>query len=144
MAEPFRLLPALPAAEMQTYNITSRPRPATCEEVDCRHYREGWATVADEATDLGRRQAVYIRGDRTRKHSESRTEAGLTRFDFEPGQKCFGSHTLPWEGREAFIRRGGDFRGNPRGDVLHHRSAADWLEDFALHQQSVAEAVKRG
>jgi hypothetical protein len=101
MAEPFRLLPALPAADMQTYNITSRQRPATCEEVDCRHHREGWVTVADEATDLGQRQAAHIRGDRTRKATETRTEAGLTHFSFGAGQKCFGSHTLPWEGREA-------------------------------------------
>lgn len=61
----FRLDPQLPASAMKSYVIaaprSSHFRAATCAEVECRHYRNGWETVIDESTDDGRAQADYIR-----------------------------------------------------------------------------------
>jgi hypothetical protein len=144
MPEPFRITPQLPAAAMQTYAIRSpsdREIVATCKQVGCEGWRNGWETVVNEATDLGRRQAAYIRTESRRTFREQKTVVGLTVFRFESGQRCFAEHkTRP----EIFIVRDGDWRGNPTGRRRVHASPADWVEDFALHQQGVAEAVKRG
>lgn len=144
MQPPFRIAPALPASSMQTYNITSpadREIVATCQQVGCGAWRNGWETVVNEATDLGTRQAAYIRTGSRRTFREQKTAAGLTVFRFESGQRCFAEHkTRP----EIFVVRDGDWRGNPTGRVRRHKNPADWVEDFALHQQGVAEAVKRG
>jgi len=139
-----RIIPALPAEAMKSYRIVS-PRDTAvkvaCEQAGCLQWRHGWDTTVDESTDLGRMQAAYIRTESGRTFRELRTEAALTVFRFEAGQRCFADHeTRP----EKFIVRGGDWRGNPRGEFRQHASAADWVEDFALHQQALHDAVERG
>lgn len=144
MPEPFRITPALPSAAMQTYAIRSpsdREIPATCRQVGCEGWRNGWETIVNEATDLGRRQAAYIRTQSRRTFREQRTAGGLTVFRFESGQRCFAEHkTRP----ELFIVRDGDWRGNPTGRRRVHKNPADWVEEFAEHQIGIAEQVKRG
>lgn len=136
--------PHLPVHAMKSYVIVSPPRPATCEEAGCAAWAHGWVTAVDEATELGQRQAAYIRGDRSRGHTERRRDDGATEFTFTAGQRCYARHTLPWEGRERFAERGGDWRGNPRGEVRQFTRADDWVESFAEHQNRLAEALKRG
>lgn len=50
---------------LTTYQVTSpratHTRPGTCEEAGCGNLAFGWVTVVDESTDLGQRQAAYIR-----------------------------------------------------------------------------------
>ena len=97
-----RIEPGLPPTAMQTFAVAApltsgrHWRKASCREVDCHHWREGWATVFDETNDTGRGRAQYVRNVSGRRFRESRTEAGLTRFDFSPGQTCFasGDHTI--------------------------------------------------
>jgi hypothetical protein len=67
---------------------------AECREAKCPHYEFGWTTTINEQTDLGKRQARYIRKDARRKFIESKTDAGLTVFLFEAGQRCFQTHKL--------------------------------------------------
>ena len=69
-------------------------RAADCIETDCPHYNLGWTTTVDEKTDLGLRQARYIRKEANRKFKEHRNEVGLTVFLFEQGQKCFRQHKI--------------------------------------------------
>ena len=50
----------------QTYQVIrpSTPkywREATCEQVDCSHWRNGWQQTVDLNTSLGQKQARYIR-----------------------------------------------------------------------------------
>jgi hypothetical protein len=144
-----RIQPALPAAAMKTYAIASPPathtRPASCEEVDCRNWRRGWKTVVDENTDLGARQAHYIRKQSGRRYTAEHDEAGLTVFTFEAGQPCFTQHRKSLERPELFMVRSGDWRGNPRGDQpVQHKRPEDWVEDFATHQDQLADRLKRG
>jgi len=128
---------------MKTYRIFSPQRQVTCEEAECSALRDGWVTAVDESTDLGQRQAAYIRSDRSRRAQERRTEEGLTEFVYGPGQPCFERHSLPWAGRERFTERGGDFRGNPRGEAREH-NADTWVDSFANHQQTLADRLERG
>lgn len=144
-----RLAPRLPAGRMKTYSITSplptHWRKATCAEVDCPAYASGWKSLIDESTELGQKQAHYIRKQSGRGFTEQR-EGALTAFVFEAGQPCFGAdaHKLPTGRPELFKVRGGDWRGNPRGESRTHTRAADWVDDFANHQQALADRLARG
>ncbi|MEU0465017.1 hypothetical protein ABZ215_13520 [Amycolatopsis sp. NPDC006131] len=139
-----RIQPVGTVRDYQTYAIAS-PRDtqvkAACEEVGCANFRHGWRTIVDEATDLGKRQADYIRNQSRRTFREERNAAGLTVFTFESGQRCFADHrTRP----EVYLVRDGDWRGNPTGHVRRHTRPADWVEDFGEHQQRVVELINKG
>lgn len=140
----FRIDPVGPVGAYQSYTVKLPPDTtiaASCEQVLCEARQFGWETHVDEATDLGRSQADYIRHHSRRTFKELRTQAGLTVFRFDSGQRCFAEHrTRP----ELHIVRDGDWRGNPTGRRRVHQSAADWVEDFGEHQQRVADQVERG
>lgn len=90
-------------------------RVASCEEVNCRHWAAGWITIVDPMTELGSRQAHYIRTHSGRTFTEHRAPlaelvaagvvipdslyvsktAALLAFDFPPGQECFEEHHVP-------------------------------------------------
>jgi hypothetical protein len=138
-----RVDPKLPVAAMQTYQLAAPPDievVAACETVGCGAFRHGWDTLVDEATDLGRRQAAFIRQRSGRTFTELRTGSGLTVFRFDAGQRCFADHkTRP----VRYLRRGGDWRGH-QGLYREHTRPADWVEDFADHQQQLADRLERG
>ena len=146
--QPFRIPPALPPAAMKTYHIAAplatHWRPASCAEADCLAYLHGWQTSVDESTDLGQRQAHYIRHDKTRKHAERRAETGLTVFEFGAGQTCFTPHRTPVGRPERFLVTGGDWRGNPRGDRREHVRPDDWVEDMAESLDGIRTTHERG
>lgn len=139
-----RVDPAHPMAAYQTYSITSPPDTsvrAACEQVGCAAWRLGWESTVDETTDLGKRQAAYIRSQSRRTFRETRTAAGLTVFRFEAGQRCFADHrTRP----ELYAVRDGDWRGNPTGRARQHQRPQDWIEDFGEHQQRIADQHRKG
>lgn len=151
MNEPFRVTPGLPAGHMKTYGIHSPQathfRAATCAEVDCPQHLNGWSTAIDEATELGQEQAYYIRNGSGRRYTEDRNKMpGVTVFTFEAGQTCFGSarHQAPLGRPPLFVVRGGDWRGNPTGERRQHANAADWVDDFATHQDKLADQINKG
>ncbi|MBO3751530.1 hypothetical protein J5X84_36120 [Streptosporangiaceae bacterium NEAU-GS5] len=139
-----RIPPKLPVTAVKTYAILSPHDTAVksaCETVGCKAWRQGWTSLIDESTDLGRAQASYIRHGAGRTFREQRTAEGLTAFRFDSGQRCFRDHlTYP----EVYLARGGDWRGNPRGERRLHTRPADWVEDFGLHQQRLNDAQQRG
>ncbi len=147
----FRIPSAMPAENYKTYSMR-RPlkthwQPATCEDVDCHAFLNGWATVVNEGSELGQAQADYIRHDRTRRHAEERTAEGMTRFVFPAGQVCFrqSEHRQPLFKDPVFLVKGGDWRGNPRGvKTVVHRNGENWQEDFAEHQDRLKTLIERG
>ncbi len=143
------ITPNMPASAYKTYRI-SLPTAThwvevSCEEAECPHYRDGWRTLVDERTDLGQKQAHYIRKESGRGFTEERTPIGGTAFLFRPGQPCFTKHRVRGERPEIFLVQGGDFRGNPlRIPTVRHKRPEDWVEDFALHQEKVSSILERG
>lgn len=118
-------------------------RRATCEEVGCLNHHHGWKTVVDETTDLGQRQAHYIRRESRRRYVEERTPAG-TVFTFEAGQVCFnaGQHVVSLERPFLYVVRDGDWRGNPRGTpARRHANPHDWADECAEHMDRLDRAV---
>lgn len=144
MQEPNRIDPNMPVGAYQTYSITA-PRdtsvPAACEQVRCPQWQHGWESVIDESTDLGKRQAAYIRTQSRRTFREMKGPDGLTVFRFDSGQRCFAEHrTRP----EIYLVRDGDWRGNPTGRRRQHTRPADWVEDMAEHQGRLIDLRERG
>ena len=138
-----RVQPQGPPQVYKTYEVTkplsTHFRTGTCEEAGCLAHRHGWQTAVDEATELGQRQAYYIRRLSGRRFTERRTEVGLTAFAFEAGQRCFREHKVSLERPELYVVRGGDWRhlGRP-----HQHSGPDaWVNDFGAHQDRIARVI---
>jgi hypothetical protein len=139
-----RVQPEGLVSDYQTYEIRA-PRDvrlrSACEQTGCSAWRQGWESVIDESTPLGRDQAAYIRGQSGRTFREQRTEAGLTVFRFESGQRCFAEHrTRP----DIYLVRDGDWRGNPTGRLRQHTRPEDWVEDMGEQLGRVADQQRQG
>lgn len=152
--------PGFGPAAMKTYQVSSpretHYRDATCAEVDCRNHAKGWVTVIDEATDLGAKQARYIRSvcrpagaavviKVRARYTEAKTPAGWTEFTFGPGQECFTPHKVPVGRPELYVVRDGDWRGNPRRtEPYRHTRAEYWVEDMQGHLDGIRTIAERG
>lgn len=142
------LPPNLPKGMYRTFQISSplatHYRPATCEETGCEAYTGGWRSSIDEATELGQRQAHYIRRESGRRFSEYRDDAGLTVFTFEAGQACFGAaqHTVRLDRPEIYTTKRGWY--GCRGGERQHANAADWVDDFQTNQDWLKTRADRG
>lgn len=138
-----RITPNAPVTAFQTYRIVSPPDRAVraaCEQVGCPAWLHGWETRVDERTDLGQAQAAYIRTQSGRTFRELTTAEGLTVFRFANRQRCFAEHrTRP----ETYLVRGGDWRRD-LGVLRQHQRGRDWVEDFSLHQDRLADQQRRG
>lgn len=154
--QPFRVTPNLPVEAVKTYAIdkpiATHFRRATCREVACGNYVKGWVSVFDESTDLGAKQARYVRDDRSRKAVEMKSQEaaiqyaqfatlapGLTCFIFPPGQKCFEPHQVPVGRKPIYSVRGGDWRGATSERRVFSGPDA-WVDDFGEHQHKLARA----
>jgi len=136
-----RIPPPLPVTAYRTFQI-ARPvathfRKATCGEVNCDAWRHGWITRA-QTTE----QADYVRRHSGRTFEE--IEANTFRFD--PGQTCFAAdtHRAPLEREGIYVARDGDYRGNPTGARRVHVRPADWVDEFAEHQDWLKTIQERG
>lgn len=148
-----RLPPAMPVQAYKTFQIvapiSTHFRPATCEEVECDAYVNGFRLYVDEATELGQAQAEFVRRKSGRRFTEDRQADGRTVFTFPPGTKPFASdehasHKIRLEREELFVTRGGDWRGNPTGERYRHTRSEFWTEEFAEHQDNLAHRIQRG
>ena len=143
----FRLPPQGPPGAYKTYQVlqprSTHTRPATCQEVSCPNYAHGWRTIVDVSTELGRRQANYIRLHSGR--SFTYTEAGtMVTFMFAMGQKCFAEHRVSLERNPIYRIKGGDWRGNPLGIRPVNLRGDSWVDDFGENQIKVKERVEKG
>lgn len=121
--------------------------PATCREVECPEFVNGWTTVVDPRTDQGAAAAHYIEHDRSRTHLKTVLPDGRWSYWFEPGQAFFSSdeheHYVPLERDPIAIIRDGDHRGNDTGRV-ERVSLDEWVDRFGENQQVLKEAQDRG
>lgn len=124
-------------------------RPATCEEVACDRWVNGWELVIP-AGPRAQDRIDYVRADRARAKKEYRRPDGTVVFRFPPctplyaGNPEHDNHRIRIDRPELFgvldrkrdpgIRWHGG-RGN---------GADDWVDDFANHQDTLSEAHKRG
>ena len=146
MIELSRPSPKLPAHAMTTYGIRRPAHPrsaAVCEALGCLKWRHGWDSALDMADAAHARAAEAIRAGGTGlAYTELSGPHGTTLviFRFAAHQACPDFHRK----EPQFLRRNGDYRGNPRQELVRHASAGDWQEDFAEHQDHLADAIRRG
>lgn len=137
--------PALPADRYQTFQVASPVsthfRAATCEEVGCPEFLNGWTTRLDVATQGALIQAVRDSG---RPPSAVITEGGAISFVFEAGTACFKAteHVVRLDRPEIFVTRRGDWRRShsPR----RYDRGDQWVDDFATNQDRLATLLQRG
>lgn len=138
----------LPVQAVKTYQVmapeVSHWRTATCAEVECPAYMQGWRVRLATLTPA-QRYAIETSG---RRYSLLDLGEGQQWWTFPAGQRCFRSseHRLPVGRPTLYVVRDGDpWRGNPRGTPPRiHTDPKYWAEDFANHQQLLYERWKRG
>jgi hypothetical protein len=140
-----RSRPVGPAQAYQTFQILvpdANWRPASCEEVGCGFFLNGWRLRVEVLPP----QMLYTAKTAGRRFVEHRVADGETWLVFEAGQSCFKTteHRVRLDMPELYVVRDGDWRGNPTGSVRRHKRAADWVDQFGEHQQNVAELLERG
>ena len=141
-----RIQPAMPAQAYDTYMISAplstHFRAATCKEVDCLDYINGWKSIIDESTDLGQKQAAYIRHHSGRRFVEDRELEGLTTFVFFAEQECFRGHQVRVGRPEIYLKARGDWRGFVT--PVRRLGVDDWVDDFQEHQDKLVRELERG
>jgi hypothetical protein len=139
--------PKLAAAQMKTYAIEAPAathfRAATCEQAGCEAYRQGWQ-LRKEVLSPELLHAVETSG---RSYTEMPVRDGETWLVFAPGQPCFraAAHRVRLDRPELYVVRGGDWRGDPMNVGTQVHSGPDaWADDFATHQDKLANEGKKG
>lgn len=149
----FRIQPALPVQAMQTYGLSAPQathyRRASCREVDCSNYANGWVSGFD-VTDAEQARACRIVREHSgrlftvqeiRGASHSVERVLLT---FGPGQECFLPHRVALEREPTYFLRDGDWRANPTGRKIVFTDATSFVDDFGEHQEKIKTRVERG
>lgn len=143
----FRLQPVGPASAYKTYSIkaplSTHFRPATCEEIDCPEYLNGWRIRVEGLTP----ELLHTATHSGRKYTELEVSEREHYLVYEPGQSCFqvSRHRTRLERAELYVVRDGDHRGNPRGTKSRiHTRAEDWVEDLHEHTDKILDALNEG
>ncbi len=139
--------PQLPTGAYKTFQVRSplatHYRRATCEEVNCEAYTNGW-TIKKSDVDEQMMHAIKNSG---RHYTEKTLELGGDVYlVFPPGQPCFAAsqHVIPLNRPEFFYAGRGDFRSySPRAARKYDR-ADQWQHDFEEVQDRNATLIKRG
>lgn len=141
-----RIAPIGPPQAYKTYGVSfplkTHWREATCEEVMCLQYLNGWKTILpanDPKCDL-------VRSLKDRYHfTEMPSADGLIEFIFPAGQPCFkqSQHRIQLDRPGAFYVRPGNFVAHT-GETVIHRRPDDWVDDFANHQDKIKTRLERG
>ncbi len=115
-------------------------RPATCQEVDCPAYANGWEIQKELLTP----ELLYAATNSGRRFREERVAEGRTLLKFYAGQPCFASHEVSLE-RPAFF-----YAGPGRNETFSiHRATQfqrpeDWQDDMQTNLDVVRKIRERG
>lgn len=145
-AKVFRLPPRMETYRYKTYQIASpvstHYRKATCQEVDCEAYLNGW-TYREADLDARLLHVVTHSGKRYRR--AQLTEGGDWYLVFEPGQSCFSvaSHRKTLERPELYLVGRGDWRSYVAREARRMRPE-DWVDDCVNHQATLAAEIEKG
>lgn len=133
-----RIVPRTPPGAMVTYRVSSpiltHTRPATCDEVDCPQWINGWDTIVAKGSDLEALIRETARGhgpDGVRRPFARVSDTGPTlTFHYAPGTPCFrmSLHRTSLHRPEFYTKRAGDWRQD-RGLIRRHTKPEHWVED---------------
>lgn len=142
-----QVMPLMGPEAYKTYGIraplATHWKPATCEQVDCPAHAHGWR-VRVEGLPAELLHAARTAGRRYRELEVAADEHYLV---FEAGQPCFkaAEHRVRVERPELYVVQDGDRRSDPRAASRTVHSGPDaWVDDFATHQDKLADAANKG
>ncbi|MEU1554310.1 hypothetical protein ABZ517_16525 [Streptomyces scabiei] len=128
-------------ADYQRYSIKAplgtHFRPATCQEVDCPQYRNGWRTRLEV---LNPRDRHYVLKESGRRYRLQEVAEGETYAVFEPGQQCFqvSRHRARVHRPEAYSVADG------RRLLRSHTKPEFWIEDLHEYSDKYQQLKKKG
>lgn len=141
-----RITPEGNPQDYRTFQITSplstHWEPATCVQVQCGQYTNGWRVRVEGLPP----EMLHSAKTAGRKYTELRVAEDENWLVFEAGQPCFGSskHRRLLDRQELFIVRDGDWRGNPTGRVRKHTRPEDFIDEMQENQGRLAELHQQG
>ena len=107
-----------------SWNRDTHFRVATCDEVDCPHFINGWVT----RVVIGSPQDHYIKQDTSRKSIGVKIDDATIEYYYESGQKCFRQHQTKVE-RAPFLTI--DQVGKESGRLIRNNIDFDeWTDRF--------------
>lgn len=136
----------LEAASMTTYALEmpfkTHSRPISCAQALCQKRENGWKMGYDLTKPEAVAAANLIAG-MGKKYTHEIIGTNVI-FTFEAGQDCFEGHSVSLEREPFYIKRNGDWRGNPRNELMQHDNGENWVDDFANHQDKLATRLEQG
>lgn len=140
-----RRLPRLATFNYRTFRISSpiktHFRKATCAEVNCEAYINGWSLPKANLDP----QMLYLATHSGKSYKEYDLN-GTIYLVYSAGQTCFNAakHVISLQRPEFYFAGRGDYRSfSPRRSHKYERSD-QWLDDFATHQARNKQLVDRG
>jgi len=140
-----RVTPNMPTGNYKTYRVMSplatHHRSATCAEVNCHAYTEGWTY---KKSDLDER-LLYLVTHAGKRYRETDFD-NATYLVFEPGQACFqaSTHTVPLDRPEFYYAGQGDYRSFSTRRAQKFTRPDDWVDSFANHIDKINTVIERG
>jgi hypothetical protein len=136
-----------PVQTMRTFQLDqplhTHFRRATCQEVECQAYAYGWKMGFDLSDPDKRSAARRIRDHSGRTYTHVIVGNTIT-FTFAAGQQCFAKHRVPLEREPLMIVRRGDWRGNPTGERMQHKSPDSFLDHWESDLDQLKTIRERG
>ncbi len=136
----------IPRSAYKTYAIRAsrktHHRRATCEEVQCPAFLNGWNFTKEDLSP----DELYLAMNSGRRYKEVSVEAGKTLLVYESGQRCFGysKHTVPLDKPAWFY--GGMGRGNTFliNEAKKYDRPDQWMDDLHTDTDKAVTAKERG
>lgn len=138
--------PLMPTQNYMTYAIRSpistHTRPATCAEVGCPAYTNGWQYRVQDLTPSDLYAATHA-GKRFRRVTVAEGEDYLV---FESGQPCFGTrqHRVPLDRPEHYFVGRGDQRSFTTRTARRHKRPEDWVDDMRTQLDVIRTEIQKG
>lgn len=144
--KPNRLAPPVPTQNYQTFAVRSplqtHFRSATCAEVGCADYENGWSLRLEGLPP----ELVHAAKTSGRKYREARIAEGETYLLFDAGQPCFreSTHVKSLDRPEFFFIGRGDHRSFSTRKALKVDSPDEFVDRFASHLDRLKAIRERG
>jgi hypothetical protein len=138
----------LPLHRFKTYSVIDKSltRPATCEEIECEQYKNGWMIPKSALSEadlyaIDQSGRVYREMDITGLDKAERD----IQLIFAPGQPCFkaSTHTIKLENSEIYLAGRGKGRLYDPRDAITHSGPQAWLDDFWNNQDKLQRLADR-
>lgn len=136
----------------RTFSVVTPPdthtEPATCEQVNCQRWSEGFAVLLDTSTQGGRDRYDWIYANPGGRQWYRTVEGDVTRLDYPPGNRCYDQHRRILDKPAVLLVRKGAHSDRRVVDRLpverRHVNGADFMDDLRTHTDSVLEHQRKG